>query len=71
MNSRRASALATGLGGQRFAPRVLVVALSGDDGVRQVPEGGGVLQRVDLDVALERLQRDLDRVPSRLPVAAG
>ena len=51
--------------------RVLVVALPGDNGVEQVAERLRVLHRVDRHARLERPQRVLDEMLSRLAVASG
>jgi hypothetical protein len=48
-----------------------VVALPGDDGVQEVAERVRILDGSDLNVALERPQRDLDGVTGGTPVTAG
>lgn len=56
--------------GGPFAPRVLVVALSGDDRAEQVAKRVGILDGSDDNVALERPQPDLNDVARDTPVAA-
>ena len=64
-------AAAPGGARQAFATGVLVVALSRHDGVEEIPECVGVLDRSNPHLPLEGPQRDLDRVAGGASVAAG
>jgi hypothetical protein len=60
-----------GLAGERFSPRVLMVALARDYRVKQDTERVGIPQRANPHIALQRPQRDLDRMPGATAITTG
>jgi hypothetical protein len=69
ITARRSGSPASRRNRKAPAASVLVVVLARDHGVDQIAERVWVLDRSDPDVARQRPQRDLDRMPGRASVA--